>query len=277
MLQSEMLKADIPMFLRLIESVRGIKILHAVESGSRAWGFDSPNSDFDVRFIYARPIDHYLTFNVELKRDVIETGTDLHPEWDVVGWDIRKALGLFTRSNGALLEHLRSPICYREPHESIEHLTKMAETEFNPTALCFHYYRMAKNNARQFLEKETVSLKKYLYVLRGFIAADFVREQLELPPVVFNDLLEATAAFNEDVAQVRTVVHQLIEVKKRTAELGEGNRIPDLDVYIEKALSFNEQEFVNLKKDDFRRRTWDDRLNDIFQLAVGYEKEISDV
>ena len=88
--------------LKHIETSEKINILYAAESGSRAWGFASPNSDYDVRFIYARPIEHYLSFDVELKKDVIEQ--TLQPQdFDIRGWDIRKALGLFTRSNGALL------------------------------------------------------------------------------------------------------------------------------------------------------------------------------
>ena len=147
-------------YLTNVSETHKVNILYAAESGSRAWGFASPNSDYDIRFIYARPIEHYLRFNVELQRDVLELRTG-NPLWDVSGWDIRKALELFTRSNGTLLEWLRSPLHYIDPHPAIETLRTLARDHFNPTALCYHYYRMGKNNAREFLRGNSVSLKKY--------------------------------------------------------------------------------------------------------------------
>ena len=93
-----------------IESVHNVSILYAVESGSRAWGFASPDSDFDVRFLYVRPVLDYL--RIRPMRDVIEL--PLTGDLDTNGWDIVKALNLFRSSNPALLEWLRSPIIYRE-------------------------------------------------------------------------------------------------------------------------------------------------------------------
>ena len=246
-----------------------VRILYAAESGSRAWGFASADSDYDVRFIYARPIEHYLSFNVELKRDVLELKAE-NLLYDISGWDIRKALGLFTRSNGALLEWLQSPICYIEAHRAIATLRTLAKDHFNPTALCFHYYRMAKNNAREFLKGDTVPLKKYLYVLRAFIAVDFVLEMQALPDVNFLSLLAWTSVLNPRVAEIKGAVEQLIFAKRATAELGEGNRISVLDTYIERAMETNTEAFVNFKRDDLRHRGWDRQLNAIFRDAIGF-------
>ena len=256
-------------YLTKAAKTHDVNILYAAESGSRAWGFASPNSDYDVRFIYARPVEHYLSFNVELKRDVLELKTD-NPLWDISGWDIRKTLGLFTRSNGTLLEWLRSPLHYKEPHPSIAALQSLAKDHFNPTALCYHYYRMGKNNAREFLRGDRVSLKKYLYVLRGFIAVDFIRETQALPAVDFLALLKDTAAFNADVACIQSAVETLINLKQQKGELGTGSRIPVLDTYIAKALDISENAFVHFKRDDLRHRGWDDRLNEIFRDAIGW-------
>ena len=259
-------------YLTNVSETHKVNILYAAESGSRAWGFASDNSDYDVRFIYARPVAHYLSFNVELKSNVLELKTE-NPLWDISGWDIRKALGLFTRSNGTLLEWLRSPLHYIDPHPAIETLRTLARDHFNPTALCYHYYRMGKNNAREFLRGNSVSLKKYLYVLRAFIAVDFIRETQALPDVDFRTLLAETSSFNAEVATIKSEVESLIEAKQQTAELGEGSRISVLDTYIAQALDMSENAFVHFKRDDLRHRGWDDRLNGIFREAIGWRTQ----
>ena len=268
------MKERITQFLNKAASDKNIRILYAAESGSRAWGFSSQNSDYDIRFIYAHPAAYYLSFDIELRRDVIELDDPFEQDWDVRGWDIRKALGLFTRSNGSLLEWMRSPISYIEPTPEIQQLKDLAEIAFDPKAICYHYYRMGRNNAREFIRGNNVPLKKYLYVLRSLIAVDFVRETHKLPAVDFQELLENTAEFNPHVAKIQNHLTQLIEWKKASHELGTGSRIIKLDHYIERSANINEQEFISFKKDDLRQRKWDDELNQIFQLAIGYQKTL---
>lgn len=261
-------------FLNKIASEKNISIRFAAEASSRAWGFHSKDSDYDIRFIYTHKTKHYLSFDVELKRDVIEIDCP-HKDWDVRGWDIRKALGLFTQSNASLLEWLRSPVVHIEPDPEIQRLEDLAQIAFDPQAVCYHYYRMGRNNAREFIRGQEVSLKKYLYVLRSLVAVDFVREKQQLPSVNFENLLENTASFNPHVAKIEGTVLKLIEQKRRIRELGEGSRIPELDRYIERSASFNEQEFQNFRKDDLRQRKWDTELNKIFRYAVGYDKTLN--
>src|SRR5450755_2879949 len=83
-----------------LETNQNIRILYACESGSRAWGFPSPDSDFDVRFIYARTTNDYLSIH-EIK-DVIDL--PVNEVLDIGGWDIKKALKLFLKSNAPLYE-----------------------------------------------------------------------------------------------------------------------------------------------------------------------------
>ena len=253
-----------------IEASENITILYAAESGSRAWGFASPNSDYDVRFIYTRPLEYYLTFNVELHRDVIEVPIDEN-DFDIRGWDIRKALHLFTRSNGALLEWLRSPIRYREPHTAIERLTELGKHAFDATALMYHYFRMGKKNAREFLRDDVVSLKKYLYVVRCLVAVDFIRTRGELPPVNFLELLKENALDTPEIWEFRDAAQEIVRQKRESQELGTGSRIPELDTYISKALESNEKEFDGYRKGDLRQRKWDNDLNQIFRSAIGYQ------
>jgi len=101
-------RLEIERRLNAIESDYGVKVLLACESGSRAWGFASDDSDYDVRFIYIQPTSWYLTVDLEDRRDVIET--PIEGVWDINGWELRKALKLFSKSNPPLLEWLQSTI-----------------------------------------------------------------------------------------------------------------------------------------------------------------------
>ena len=103
-------RAEILTRMHNAEKEHGVRILLAVESGSRAWGFESPNSDFDARFIYVHPRDWYLSVGLEEQRDVIEY--PIVDDIDLNGWDLRKALRLFWKSNPAFVEWIQSPIVY---------------------------------------------------------------------------------------------------------------------------------------------------------------------
>ncbi len=96
--------------LRRIEDAENIKILLAVESGSRAWGFASPDSDYDVRFVYIRSLEDYL--RLDATRDVIELPID--DVLDINGWDLQKTLRLLHKSNPTLFEWFSSPIVYKK-------------------------------------------------------------------------------------------------------------------------------------------------------------------
>ena len=119
-----------------------VVILYACESGSRAWGFPSEDSDYDVRFIYVRPKDWYLSIDLETKRDVIER--PISDELDIAGWDLRKALKLFYKSNPPLLEWLGSPIIYLEQFSTAEKLRELAKTFYSAKACMYHYLNMAE-------------------------------------------------------------------------------------------------------------------------------------
>lgn len=138
------MQVRIDAFLTAIETAERVRILYAVESGSRAWGFASTDSDWDVRFIYVRSLDWYLS--VRKRRDVLEMPID--DGLDASGWDIRKALHLFGKSNPPLLESLRSPLVYREALTTTERLRKLSDDFFSPASCMYHYLRMAERNYR---------------------------------------------------------------------------------------------------------------------------------
>lgn len=247
--------------LQAAESEHAVRVLYACESGSRAWGFASPDSDFDARFIYVHDADWYLSFDVERQRDVIE-----YPITDAVdcgGWDVRKALHLFARTNGALLEWLNSPIKYLERGSLAAALRELAPQCMNPTALCFHYSHMARGNAREYLFQDKVRLKKYFYVLRPLLAIRHIEQGLGVPPVRFQELVELVAP-----EQIRPAIAGLLELKAQTSELGMGDPIPEIGEFIESELARHGQAFSGQGRPDLLVGDLRTRLNEVFKAAI---------
>ena len=248
--------------LAAIEREHGVGIVYACESGSRAWGFASPDSDYDVRFVYARDLDWYLSFDVERQRDVIEC--PIVDDLDCNGWDIRKALHLFTRTNGALLEWLHSPIGYVERGDFAQSLRRLAPRCFNATALCYHYHHMARSNARGYLFTEEVRLKKYFYVLRPLLAIRHIEHGLGIPPVRFDPLVNAVAP-----GSIRPSIAELVERKRKTSELGTGKPIPEIDRFVRTELERHGDAFSGRDRPDRPdKEELRHRLNEIFRSVV---------
>ncbi len=237
--------------LKEIEQTEKVKILYCVESGSRAWGFASPDSDYDVRFIYVRERDYYLRLNPT--RDVIEWQLD--DVLDINGWDIKKALQLLHNSNPTLFEWNASPIVYRKAKEWDAISTLIDEYFIGKNGL-YHYLNMARNNEREFLQGERVRLKKYFYVLRPILACKWILKKGTPPPMLFDDL--AKECLDEEI---REEVERLLKLKKETPELGEGARIEKLNEYIEKNIIKIKDEIERLPT--VHSKDWD-KLNDIF-------------
>jgi len=219
--------------LEQIEREHGVRIVYACESGSRAWGFASTDSDYDVRFIYARARNWYLS--VFEGRDVIELPIDT--VLDVNGWDLRKSLQLLEKSNPTLLEWLQSPIVYREQSEVMSRFRSIARTHFSPVRGFHHYYAMAKGNYREYLQAESVRRKKYFYVLRPLLCCQWIASGKGMPPIEFQVLVDAML---QD-ASVRAAVDDLLREKMAGAELDELPRIPVLNDFITKMLVHFEQ------------------------------------
>ena len=172
--------------LKEIEQRENIRILHAVESGSRAWGFASPDSDYDVRFIYVRPRNFYL--KLEKTRDVLEFPID--DLLDINGWDLQKALRLLHKSNPSVFEWFKSPIVYKQTEFSNEFISMM-ENYFLKKSGLYHYLNMANGNYREYLRGEEVKAKKYFYVLRPLLACKWILRTNTPPPMLFSDLKAA--------------------------------------------------------------------------------------
>ncbi len=248
--------------LERAEAEHSVRILYACESGSRAWNFASPDSDYDVRFIYVRSRDWYLAFDIERQRDVIEY--PVVNDIDCSGWDVRKALYLFTRTNGALLEWLHSPIKYIERGRFASELRDLAPRAFSSTALCYHYSHMARRNAREYLFNDRVRLKKYFYVLRPLLAIRYIEQEKGIPPVRFEALVEAVAPDS-----IRPSLASLLTLKRNTGELGLGESIPEIGVFIESELERHGALFTGQGRPDLLDNAQvRSELNNIFREVV---------
>ena len=225
--------------LRDIETRHDVTVLFACESGSRGWGFASPDSDYDVRFIYVNRLPWYLT--VTPRRDVIEV--PISGDLDINGWDLRKALGLMRESNPTLLEWLRSPVVYREDEAAMPRFRALSEAVFSNARGWHHYASMAKKNFREHLQADEVRYKKYLYVLRPLLAARWIRTQPGVPPMRFADLAQKTLDPVRDTALIEEI-NALLEVKMRAGEAATSPRWPGIHAFIESELAANAAEPV---------------------------------
>jgi predicted nucleotidyltransferase len=213
--------------LGAIEEEHNVKILYAVESGSRAWGFESTDSDYDVRFIYAHRKNWYL--NILPKRDVIEY--PIFDEFDYSGWDLRKSLFLMNKSNPVLFEWLKSPIVYRKENYFYDVMDGLSKQYFSPLPSMYHYLHMAEGNYRAHLQTEDVKIKKYFYVLRPILACMWIEQFKESPPMEFEKLL---TQINDGILLER--IDELLNRKKQGKELGLEPKINIINDFIESKL-----------------------------------------
>ncbi|GAB3588769.1 nucleotidyltransferase domain-containing protein [Hymenobacter daeguensis] len=176
--------------LAQLEATHGIRILYACESGSRAWGFPSPDSDYDVRFIYCHPPAWYLT--LDEGRDTLNFPID--DELDLAGWELRKALRLLRASNAALFEWLQSPIVYHEVLDFRTRLAALMPAAFNRKAGLHHYLGQLRHGVEDDLTGEEIRLKRLFYALRSALAARWIRERPTPPPMEFAPLRQQLPA-----------------------------------------------------------------------------------
>jgi uncharacterized protein len=172
--------------LSSIETACNVRILLAVESGSRAWGFASPDSDFDVRFIYVHEPAWYMS--VFEQRDVIEQM--LPGDLDVSGWELRKSLRLLTKCNLALNEWIGSPLVYREAPGFRDEFQRVIPAFFNPIAATHHYNSMARQALSELEPNGQITIKKYLYATRAMLACRWIVKHASQPPTEFRHLVD---------------------------------------------------------------------------------------
>lgn len=213
--------------LHEIAQTENIRILLAVESGSRAWGFASPDSDYDVRFIYIRDKEQYLRLNAI--RDVIELPVD--GVLDINGWDLQKTLCLLYKSNPTLFEWFSSPIVYMES-DFADLFRRVMNDYFSSKRSLYHYISMAEGNFREYLKGEMVKAKKYFYVLRPVLACRWVLEKQTPPPMLFSELMK------EELPEVlMSDVNRLLELKMKSPEIKMIPRIGRINAYLDESIA----------------------------------------
>ena len=237
--------------LREIEQHEECRILLAVESGSRAWGFASPDSDYDVRFIYVRPEKAYL--RLDRTRDVIEV--PINDELDINGWDIDKTLRLLHKSNPTVFEWFSSPIIY-QTSAFADQFRPIMQKYFSSKAGLWHYLHMAEGNYRDYLRGEMVRAKKYFYVLRPILACKWILEKGTPPPMLFTDLVKSELP--DDLSET---VYQLLNLKMNSPEIKEIPRIDQLNRYLDAGIVSVKEQIEKLP--DTPVQDWNE-LNELF-------------
>ena len=224
---------------KYIENSENIRILFAVENGSRAWRLSSKDSDFDVRFVFVRDVKEYLKINKPV--DVITYNYDKdgipcseHDKIfiDIVGFDLFKFCTLLHKSNPTCMEWLISDIVYYGEQNKV--FREFAVKHFNPSTLFYHYKSMCKNNYLKYLKSHNlVTYKKYLYAFRGLINAKWVITKKTIPPIIFTDALDDNEMRKIIPKEIIGYLKSMIELKKQGKEKDIITNIPLLDHYIE--------------------------------------------
>jgi hypothetical protein len=253
--------------LKKIETEKNIKILFACESGSRAWGIGSPDSDYDVRFFFVHQKENYLSVNLPL--DSIDRFFD--NDVGLSAWEIRKALSLLVKSNATPFEWLQSPILYRKNKETQQfrdNLWELSKNYFSAKTLIFHYLGIAKGMLSK-IENNQISIKKYFYVLHPVLAAYYIKTRNEAAPMEFKFLVgnledSKNPEANQANKGIKEAIENLWEQKTRAKE-GDKIEIPAfVHSFIETQISECGTYASNLKREEKNSEP----LNDFFRSLL---------
>lgn len=243
--------------LKEIEEANNIKILYAVESGSRGWGFASSDSDFDVRFIYVHPIDWYLS--IEEKKDFIEV--PINNLLDINGWDIKKTLLQFKKSNPTLIEWLSSPIVYMENYSAAQNLRDLLPAYFSPVPTIYHYLHIARSKYTEIMSTDQVKIKRYFYILRPLLACMWVEKNSTPPPMEFCKLMSDQQLDKVLVDEIS----KLLEKKISGLEIDIEAKSPVIIDFFKSKLNHYEQYLKTVRKEkasDYKA------LNELFREVL---------
>jgi len=235
--------------IKEIEKEKGIKILFSVESGSRSWDMSSKNSDYDIRFVYKRPLDEYLQINIPkdvIKKSYDKEGNQIPDQgclYDFVGFDIFKFVKMLSSSNPTCIEWLMSEIIYHGKPNFV--FKKYARDNFNRRSLYWHYKSMCRQNYLKYLKSgNTVTYKKYLYAMRGLVNCKFIVHNDYLPLISFPETLKLIEGVYPDIIpqHILDSLFDMIEKKVKGDEQDIVRNWVKLDTYIESFLKERDDE-----------------------------------
>ncbi|ETZ21533.1 nucleotidyltransferase domain-containing protein [Pedobacter sp. V48] len=227
--------------LQEIEKTHQLRILYACESGSRGWQFPSPDSDFDVRFMYVRSADFYLS--VAEKQDHL--GFPINEELDIYGWDLKKVLQLTGKSNTTPFEWLQSPTVYQEVEGFRSELWALSQHFFSQRINAHHYLGIGKAAMSTMANNNEISIKKLFYVLRPLLAAKWCLEKKGIAPMTIDPLLELMPQNLQDI------VKDLVIFKTRAVEALAVKIDEDLKNWIERELELCSKTVKTIEKAKF--------------------------
>ena len=236
-----------------IAEKRKVKILYACETGSRAWGFPSPDSDYDIRFIYMHERDWYLSLGE--RKDTIE---HMDGDLDVTGWDLKKSLILLKKSNASLIERFQSPIEYYAVDEIKNDSKKLIETYYSPIAVFFHHYSLANKFWEELRDKEEYKLKSWFYLVRSLLSCNWIVNDKTVLPMHIEGLMK----YSTD--DVNTELRELIKLKGTVGEKYLHKKDANLNEWIADLFKM-----LELKKNDLgANKTSMSLLNDFFLKRI---------
>lgn len=248
--------------LRAVEQERNLRVIFACESGSRAWGFASNDSDFDVRFIYVRPAADYL----KLRPPVDAFDQQGEDDFDLAGWDIRKTCELMRKSNGPLFEWLDSPIIYEQDGDLSARLASLREEYFDPRKTVYHYLSLAGGVWKKYLADVTEPVrKKYLYTLRPLACVKYIAQHRHMPPTLFEAVLDQI----DLPAETRRAIDALVADKKANRELGAGPADTTLNTWITQVLDEGQAIAASLPTSGADNTSLDQLIADAILAAKG--------
>ena len=198
---------NIKQILRAIEATYKVKIIYACETGSRAWGFPSPDSDYDVRFIYRHERDWYLSLND--RKDTVEM---MDGDFDVTGWDLRKCLKLLKKSNVPLIERFQSPIIYFTDETFKQDFLKLINAYYSPIASFYHHHSLATKFWNKLKGKEKIKLKAYFYLVRSLLSCNWIVRDKTVLPMHIEGLMKYVDE------ETKNELRKLIELKDTVGE-----------------------------------------------------------
>ena len=244
------MKEKIIDYLIQIEKEYNIKILLACETGSRAWGFPSPDSDYDIRMIYIHNKDWYLS--LKEKKDSINLMYE-NNDIDITGWELRKALRLLKKSNPPLLERIQSPILYMYDKEFLDEINKISKGVYSKISTIYHYLNMSKKIFAEIENTENYKLKKLFYALRTAVTCKWIMEKDEIPPIEFKTMLKSLD-LDENLVES---INKLIDLKSKVDESYLHSGESELFSFIKEILELAETKSKELPAAQFDSKTLD--------------------